>query len=178
MKCQRNASPYSAFFASRSCARFSPTTRTPASWSAAISGSVTYFVAATTVTSGPTCSCTRSSRSRINSGEGTDHSLDAAREAVAPVREDKIRVVASAEVDAVDPLDARLAERALRRAPKVEPAVNRQVVVEERRHLRPDLVAARPDRRSHDCRETLWRAGAKGLDAGGDDPFGEPPPAG
>ena len=50
MKCQRNASPYSACFRSRSCARFSPTTSTPASTSTAMSASETYFVAATIVT--------------------------------------------------------------------------------------------------------------------------------
>ena len=40
MKCQRKASPYSACFASRSCARFSPTTVIPASTSTAMSASV------------------------------------------------------------------------------------------------------------------------------------------
>ena len=50
MKCQRNASPYSACLRSRSCARFSPTTSTPASASIAISSTETYFVATTTVT--------------------------------------------------------------------------------------------------------------------------------
>src|SRR5262245_44052032 len=177
MKCQRNASPYSACFASRSCARFSPTTRTPASCSAAISESVTYFVAATTVTLGPTCSCTRASRSRISSGDGTDDSLDAARKAVAPVREEEVRVVAGAEVDAVDPFDARLAERPLGRAPEVELAVDSEVVVEEPGHLRPDLVAARPDRGSHDRRKPLSRVAAKGVAAGGDPSLGEPTPA-
>ena len=60
MKCQRNASPYSACLASRSCTRFSPTTSIPASASTAKSASGTYFVAATTVTPGPTSARIRS----------------------------------------------------------------------------------------------------------------------
>src|SRR4051812_26851803 len=131
MKCQRNASPYSACFASRSWARFSPTTVTPASTSAAISGSETYFVAATTVTFGPTSACTRASRSRITSGDGTDHPLDAAGPAVAPVREEQLGVVAGAERNALDARDPGCAERALGRTPEVELAIHRQVVVEE-----------------------------------------------
>src|SRR5262245_46379210 len=146
MKCQRNASPYSACFASRSCARFSPTTCTPASTSAAMSRSPTYFVAATTVTSGPTASWTRASRSRMSSGDGTDDSLHAAREPVPPVREEEVGVVARAEVDPVDARDARFPERSLGRAPQVELPTDRQVVVEEPGHLGPDLVAAGPDR--------------------------------
>ena len=60
MKCQRNASPYTACFASRSWARFSPTTSIPASTSTAMSSSETYFVAATTVTPAPTSRLIRS----------------------------------------------------------------------------------------------------------------------
>ncbi len=54
MKCQRKSSPNRSCFASRSCARFSPTTSTPASARTAISSTDTYFVAATIVTPGPT----------------------------------------------------------------------------------------------------------------------------
>ena len=60
MKCQRNALPWAACFAARSWARFSPTTVTPASASAAIASTSTYFVAATTVTAGPTSATSRS----------------------------------------------------------------------------------------------------------------------
>ena len=60
MKCQRNASSYSACFCSRSCALFSPTTSTPAAARTAISPSGTYFVATTTVTPGPTSCLMRS----------------------------------------------------------------------------------------------------------------------
>src|SRR5439155_9278226 len=108
MKCQRNASPYSACFASRSCARFSPTTVTPASISAAIWASGTYLVAATIVTDGPTSACMRPKRVRISGGDGTDHALDAAGEAVAAVREEELRIVARAEVDPFHALDACL----------------------------------------------------------------------
>ena len=60
MKCQRKASPYAACFASRSWARFSPIVSMPASASVARSSTETYFVAATTVTLGPTSSRIRS----------------------------------------------------------------------------------------------------------------------
>src|SRR6185295_6339355 len=60
MKCQRNASPYSACLRSRSCARFSPTTSMPASASTPRSASATYFVAATIVTVSPTSARMRS----------------------------------------------------------------------------------------------------------------------
>ena len=43
-----------------SCARFSPTTATPASASTPISSAVTYFVAATTVMPGPASACSAS----------------------------------------------------------------------------------------------------------------------
>src|SRR6516225_9962950 len=70
MKCQRNAAPYAACCASRSCSRFSPTTSIPASTSAAMSSTDTYFVAATIVTPGPTSALIRSYRARIAAGSG------------------------------------------------------------------------------------------------------------
>src|SRR5436190_8462773 len=178
MKCQRNASPYSACLASRSCARFSPTTCTPASASAAMSRSETYFVAATTVTPGPTSSWTRASRSRMRSGDGTDHSLNAARKAVAPVREEELRMVPRTEVDPVDPRNPGIAERAFRRAPQVELSVDRQIVAKEPRHLGPHLVATRPDGWTDDSRKSLRRIDAQCLHARGDDALREPAPAG
>src|SRR3954464_6682652 len=101
----------------------------------------------------------------MSSGDGTDPSLDAAREAVAPVREEELRVIARAEVDPVDARDAGVAKRELGRAPQVELPVHRQILVEEPRDLRPDLVAARPDCRPHDRRESLCRVDTKSLDA-------------
>src|SRR5262249_37619574 len=130
MKCQRNASPYTACFASRSCARFSPTTSTPASARTAISSSATYFVAATTVTPGPTCSRTRAYRSRSSAGDSTDPALEAAPLALAALGEEERLVAARAEIDAVDPLDAGAPERALAGGPEVEDAVAREVGVE------------------------------------------------
>src|SRR5258705_5049285 len=135
MKCQRNASPYSACFASRSCARFSPTTVMPASTSAAMPASGTYFVAATTVTFGPTSAWMRANRSRITSGDGTDHSLDTAGAPVAPVREEQLREVARAEIDSFDTLDTGAVQRSLGRSPEVELPVYGQVVVEQPGHL-------------------------------------------
>src|SRR6476646_10505474 len=148
MKCQRKASPYSACLASRSWARFSPTTVTPASASDPMSASETYFVAATTVTSGPTCRCTSVRRERICSGDSTDHSLHAAGAAIAAVGEEELGVVARAEVEAVDATHARPAKRSFGSGPEIELAVVRQVGVEELRHLRPYLVATRADRRA------------------------------
>src|SRR3954452_2548470 len=148
MKCQRKASPYSACFASRSCARFSPTTETPASTSAAMSPSATYFVAATTVTAGPTCSCTSARRARTCSGDSTDHSLHAAGEAVAAVGEEKLRVISRADVDPVDAVHACGPERALRGRPEIESALAGEVGVEAVGDRGPDLVAAGADRGS------------------------------
>src|SRR4051812_43581636 len=178
MKCQANASPYSACFASRSWARFSPTILTPASTSVAISRSGTYFVAATTVTAGPTSAWMRARRSRIVSGDGTEHPLHAARAAVAPVREEELRMVARAEVDPLDALDPCPAQRALRRGPEVELAAGREVVVEQRGDLRPDVVAARPDRRPDDRDERVGLVAAQGIDTGLDDALRKPAPAG
>src|SRR5205085_12283491 len=110
MKCQRKASPYSACLASRSCARFSPTTVTPAAASAPMSANATYFVAATTVTFAPTCSWTRLRRAPISSGDSTDDSLNTPRAPVAAVGEEELRVVARAEVEPVDTVDARSAQ--------------------------------------------------------------------
>src|SRR4051812_31950916 len=150
MKCHRNVSPYSACFASRSCARFSPTTVTPASASTAMSSSRTYLVAATTVTFGPTSACTRASRSRISSGDRTEHSLDAAVAAAPPVREEEVLVAPRADVDAVDARDARSTERTFGSGPQVETPADGQVAVEEAGDLATHLVAARADRRADD----------------------------
>src|SRR3954447_18312238 len=173
MKCQRKASPYTACFASRSCARFSPTTSTPASASTAMSASATYLVAATTVTAGPTSARTRSYRSRTSAGDNTDDSLSARDAAVAAVGEEEVRVARRAEVHPLDRARARAPQRALGGGPEVEPPVAREVGLEALRDLRPDLVAARPDPRSD--------AGSVGAadrrNARLDDPFGETAPA-
>src|SRR5919198_1924397 len=175
MKCQRNASPYSACFASRSWARFSPTTVTPASTRAAISASGTYFVAATIVTPGPTSAWMRSKRSRISAGDGTDHTLHAAGEAVAAMREEELGMVARAEIDPLHTFDAGPPERPLGRAPQVEMAIRQEIRLVEARDLGTDLVAAGPDRRADDRR---LRRVAERRHARLDDTLGQAPPAG
>src|SRR6185312_7263500 len=155
-------------------ARFSPTTVTPASISAAMSGSATYFVAATIVTWSPTRACTSATRSRMTSGDCTDHSLDAALATASPVREEELRVAARTQVDAFDGSDSRAAQRPLSRRPQVEVTPDGEVCVEVRCNLVADLVAARPDRRTDDC----GRLAADSCNAGGDDAAAQPTPAG
>ena len=112
MKCQRKVSPYTACFASRSCARFSPTTSTPAWASTPMSSTDTYFVAATTVTSGPTSA--RIARTARGSSHGRRRSSPGGRSGrVAAVREEELRVAAGAEIRALDVLDAGGAKRPL-----------------------------------------------------------------
>src|SRR4051794_17557490 len=175
MKCQRNASPYSACFASRSCARFSPTTPIPASASTARSATDTYFVAATIVTCGPASAWTRSYLARISAGDSTDDALCPAHGAVAPVREEEIAAAARAEIDAVDVGDACTTQRPLRSRPQVEDPPVRQVVVESARDLPPPLVAARPHGRPDDGRlRSVSERGHARLD----DALREPAPPG
>ncbi len=147
MKCQRNASPYTACFASRSCARFSPTTSMPASTSSAMSASETYFVAATTVTPGPTPRCTRCvalADLRRRQQPITPCAPCGRRRGGARRR--------APGCSACTGRGARRARRPPRRrrrsaaAPEIEDPAAGQVGVEARRHLGADLVAARPDR--------------------------------
>src|SRR6266511_941819 len=173
MKCQRTASPYSAYFASRSCARFSPTTSTPASTSTARSGSGTYLVAATTVTRSPTCACTRARRSRSSGGDSTHESLRPAAGPVAAVREEQIGVAARAQIDPLDVLDARTEQSTLSRGPQIQDPAGRQVAVEELRDLRSDLVAARACRGPDDRR---LRAAADRSHTRRDDTLGQAAP--
>src|SRR3954470_457098 len=121
MKCQRNASPYSACLRSSSCARFSPTTSTPASTSTAMSASETYFVAATIVMCSPTSARMRSYASRTASGDVADHPLPAGDAGVTAVREVFV-VTGGAHVCALDRRDARVTQDALRDGPEVEVA--------------------------------------------------------
>src|SRR5947209_16381480 len=108
MKCHRNVSPYSACLRSRSCARFSPTVRTPASASTAMSLGETYFVAATIVTPSPISLWMRARFVRTVSGDVADHSLTTRDAAVAAVREETVRIARSAEVEALERADTRL----------------------------------------------------------------------
>src|SRR6266508_5241662 len=118
-----------------------------------MSSTETYFVAATTVTSGPTSALIRSYRSRTSSGDKADHPLPA-REALVPaVGEEELRPARRAEIHPLDPRACR-PQRALRRRPQVDVAATDDVAAEaahERlRHLRTDLVAAWSDSRTDD----------------------------
>src|SRR5215210_1087359 len=146
MKCQRNASPYSACLASRSWARFSPTTWTPASTRTRMSWRETYFVAATTVTPEPTSARTRSYRSRTSAGDNTDDPLPAGDAGVAAVREEELRVARGAEVETLDRVRTGAPQQPLGGRPEIELPSAGEVGVESVGDLRADLVAARPDR--------------------------------
>src|SRR3954471_6904068 len=149
MKCQRKASPQRACLASRSCARFSPTTSIPASARAPRSSAARYLVAATIVTSGPSCARIRSWFARTVSGDKPNDALPPGDPFVAAVREEVLGRAGRAEVDPVDPGTARRAQRPLGGAPEVElPVADEAEAVrtaERRRHLLADLVAARAD---------------------------------
>ena len=177
MKCQRNASPYSACFASRSCARFSPTTSTPASTSTAMSATRDVLRRRDDRHVRPDLRLDPLERAR-GSRQATQPITPCTprARAVAPVREEELRVAARAEVEPLDLRDAGRAERALGRRPEVEHAV----AASGRRRTAsatsaPDLVAARPDRRPDHGGE-LGVVAERG-DAGRDDPRGEPAPA-
>src|SRR6476646_10419490 len=83
-----------------------------------------------------------------------------------------------AEVGALDPVDARLAQRELRRAPEVEVTAVDDALAEPGAvvvaDVRADLVAARPDPRADRCGE---RPVAERLYPGRDDALQEPEPA-
>ena len=83
-------------------------------------------------------------------------------------------MVARADIDPVDAVDACRPKQAVGGCPEVEHPVRRQVGVEALGNLRPDLVAARPDRRAYAGR---FGAVAERCDAGCDQPAGEPLPA-
>src|SRR4051794_2830556 len=120
----------------------------------AMSSTDTYFVAATTVTPGPTSCCTRAYAARTSSGDIADHALAAGDAAVAPVREEELRMARRAQVDALDVRAAGVAEGVLDRGREVEVAAAHDAGPEpcgERPgDLRTDLVAARTDRRADD----------------------------
>src|SRR5215208_3210203 len=122
-----------------------------------MSSTETYFVAATTVTRGPTSSWIVARRSRIASGDSGDHSLAPRDPAVAPVGEEELGMTESAEVGALYLRDAGLVQRELGGAPEIELAPLSDLRPEARRvglaHLGADLVAARPDPRPDGGRE-------------------------
>src|SRR5262245_23262314 len=150
----------------------------PASASAGMSSTETYFVAATIVTSGPTSSRTRASRSAIGSADKAKDALCAARPARAALTEEQIGVAARAEIEPVDARGACVARRSLGRGPEVEDAAADDVVPEARLvracHLVPHLVAARADRGTYDRGEARPEDLRRRLD----DPVEQAAPAG
>src|SRR5262249_52025988 len=163
---------------SRSCARFSPTTATPASASSESSSIDTYFVATTTVTLSPTSSRTRSYRSRSASADVGNDSLTAGASVVAAVREEAVDVARSADVETAHALAACCSQRALGGCPEIELPVAHDVLaerlLERARDLVPHLVATRTDARADRRGEPVRPDRA---DTGGDDPREEAAPA-
>src|SRR6187431_794739 len=139
MKCQRKASPYAACLRSRSWARFSPTTSTPAAARRPMSSSATYFVAATIVTAGPTSARIRSRFARTASGDTGDHSLDTPWLPGPAVREEALGVAERADVGAEHVVDPGRIQRALGSAPEVERAAADDVGPERRCERLRDL---------------------------------------
>ena len=139
MKCQRNASPYSACFASRSCARFSPTTVDAGLGERRHVGERDVLRRRDDrhVRRRPRA-CTRASRSRIAAQATAPITPWTPRaRPVAAVREEELRVVSACRGRPARPRSTPArAQRALGRRPEVEDAVARQVGVEARRHLR------------------------------------------
>src|SRR5207237_3184384 len=149
MKCQRKASPCRVCLASRSWARFSPTTSIPAPASTGSSSASTYFVAATIVTSGPSSPRIRSRFAPTVLADKPENALDATRLSCPSLGEEEVRVAGGAEVEAVDPGDAGRAQRPLGGAPEVELAVAQEPKAEGATkrlgHVFTHLVAARAD---------------------------------
>src|SRR5262245_27094966 len=143
-----------------------------------MSSSDTYFVAATTVTPGPTSARTSSYRALICSGDVGDHPLPAGPPCVTAVREEQIRVAGRAQVRASHVRDSCGAQGALGGGPEVEPPVPHHLVTvtlaERRGDLLPDLVAARTDPGADRRRE---RASSERCDSASDDPAQQAAPA-
>src|ERR687891_1359666 len=149
MKSHVNRSRCCSCLASRSCARFSPTSSMPASASAGRSPTSTYFVAASTSTSGPIRSRTRSRlRRTVSASIQHDHPRLAPCEAVvAAVGEVEIGVAAGAAVEVLDLRHPRGGEPRFDHLAEVEHAAvgGAPDVLELGEHLRADLVAAPAD---------------------------------
>src|SRR5918992_2402649 len=153
MKSQVKRSPCSSCLARRSWARFSPTSSMPASASAGRSAASTYLVAASTSTSGPIRSRTRS-RLRRTVSASIQHDypgLAAGQAVVAAMREVQVRVAARAAVEVLDLRDPRRAEPGLDHPAQVEHAAvgGAAHVLELGEHLPAHLVAAAPDAGPH-----------------------------
>src|ERR687895_633553 len=153
MKSHVKRSRCASCLASRSWARFSPTSSMPASARAGRSAASTYFVAASTSTSGPIRSRTRSRlRRTVSASIQHDHARLAPGEAVvATVREVEVGVAAGAAVEVLDLCDAGDGEPGVDHLAQVEhaPVGGAPDVLELREHLGADLVAAPSDAGAH-----------------------------
>src|ERR671915_2061566 len=151
MKSHSNRSRWRSCLASRSWARFSPTRRIPASASAGRSPASTYFVAASTSTSGPIRSRTRSRvRRTVAASIEHDHPrLAPGDPVVAAVGEVEVGVAARAAVEVLDLGDPRGGEPRVDHPTQVEHAAvgGAPHVLELGEDLRADLVAAAADAR-------------------------------
>src|SRR5829696_2663015 len=149
MKSQVNRSPCASCFASRSCARFSPTSSIPASARAGRSPASTYLTAASISMSGPICSRTDSSLRRTRSGSiaHDDARLAAGHASVAAVGKVELRLAAGAPVHVLDVRDPGRLELCGDDHAQVEhPRGGGSFDAGERiEHLVADLVAAAPD---------------------------------
>ena len=189
MKSQAKASPQRSCLAARSCWRFSPTRRTPASASAPISSSGTYLVATRISTPSPARSRTSARFAATFAGSmpwiSSGHlrpSLDPGEPRpggrcgrVAAVREEELRLAAGAEAGGLDLLDPGLEQEPPRDLGQVEHAAVGDAVAEVGEggeHLVADLVAAGTDPGAD-----RGVGGADRLGALGEDPGGEPAPA-
>src|SRR5579884_748546 len=90
------------------------------------------------------------------------------------MREEELRMAARAQVEPLDRRDAGPAKRPLGGRPQVEMPGHGQILVEERRDLLADLVAARADRRP----DRRGRLASHGGDRGGGDALREAAPPG
>src|SRR4051812_3324321 len=164
MKSQLKSSRCASCFATKSWARFSPTSSTPASARTGSSSAGTYLIAAQISTS-PMRSRTDSRLLRIRAASrplncsGTQHQpgLPPRDAGIATVREVQILPAARAAVEVLDLLDAAGAQLVLGDDPQVEhPALGGAVdVLELGAHLVAHLVAAASDPRPHGGRGGL-----------------------
>src|SRR4051794_2938561 len=178
MKSQVKRSPQRPCFASSSWARFSPTSSMPPSASAGSSSASRYLIAASTSTSAPIFSRTRSRFSRTRFASGIEHcqpGLAPGASLVAAVREVEVRPAARAVVDLLDLLDAARCELLRDDLSQVEhSALGDAVVVRELlEHLLADLEAALADARS----DSGGRGALEAREGPRDDAAGDPPPA-
>src|SRR5215211_4236346 len=173
MKSQVNRSPCASCFSASCCARFSPTSVTPPSARAGRSSTSRYLTAASTSTSGPMASRTRSRFVRTRSASIADHHarLTAGHPPVAAVGEEQLRVAARAQVnlgDLAHPLGLQLLA-----GDRAQVEVGLAGAAEGGRHLLAHLETAWPDAGT----DGGGRRPFEPLERPPDDPAGQAAPA-